>query len=191
MKRCSISDCEGLAYERGMCLKHYMRWLDEGTIHEDRRIGSRTQTEKIPQAVARGLARAASLTPSKRSESARRASQIRWARRGEPRTPQHGTPNEYNKYKCRCDLCRKAWSEYQAEKNKVPCSAGCGILVWGHNRTRTGMCRKCLAITKTKPIQHGTESGYGKGCKCEFCRGAASSARRQRRIKEAREALAR
>jgi hypothetical protein len=39
------------------------------------------------------------------------------------------------------------------------------------------MCRACRAAVRTKPLVHGTESGYAKGCKCYSCRRAAADVR--------------
>ena len=40
---------------------------------------------------------------------------MKWADRALLRVPKHGTYHEYNKYKCRCDLCVKANVEHGAK----------------------------------------------------------------------------
>ena len=45
---------------------------------------------------------------------------MKWSERALLREPKHGTQHEYNKYKCRCDLCVKANVDHAAyyRKNK-------------------------------------------------------------------------
>jgi hypothetical protein len=89
----------------------------------------------------------------------------------------HGTANGYNNHRCRCDACRAAWAEYQASR-RTPCPAGCGRLVHSRGDTK----RKCHTCTHSRPIKHGTASGYeNRGCRCDDCRTAASAARKERK----------
>lgn len=189
MKRCSIDNCKRVAYEEGLCRKHYAQWLDTGVLPD-----KKNNNGKSPDAVS--LVRGkelkggpAKLTPEQLSENMRRASNIRWGRTREgPRVPQHGTANEYGNYGCRCDACKKAHSEVMAAYNKRPCPV-CGRPAW--NRYHNRLCRSCAVAARTKPIVHGTETGYKKGCKCADCRGAAATSRRIRRRRQTAEALAR
>jgi hypothetical protein len=65
----------------------------------------------------------------------------------EPGDPRHGMTG-YTTYKCRCDVCRGAWRDWQ---------------------------RKYRARMRAKPINgdepwHGTVSGYENwGCRCGLC----------------------
>ena len=98
-----------------------------------------------------------------------------------PHVVKHGTVNEYGNFKCRCDLCREAWSIYMKKMHSVPCRSRCGRLASKYSKT--GLCRKCEAKARRDayPIAHGTESGYNRGCKCRPCMDAAAAARRRRR----------
>lgn len=68
----------------------------------------------------------------------------------------HGALNSYNNGKCRCDLCRKANTDYQRERKRayrrgVPNSCElCGVvsdLAWDHHHEtvshRGWLCRNC------------------------------------------------
>lgn len=91
----------------------------------------------------------------------------------------HGTFDGYNNHGCRCVKCKKAASDYMRAR-RVPCPGGCGRLVYG--RYKPGrMCNTCTRERMRKPLIHGTDSGYGKGCRCDKCRLAANKARRERR----------
>ena len=88
----------------------------------------------------------------------------------------HGTVSRYTSG-CRCNVCRAAMrARYQALR--VPCSE-CGELMSGHARGR--LCRRCWTKAQTKPLIHGTERGYNKGCRCEFCIRASRRGRQERR----------
>lgn len=74
--------------------------------------------------------------------------------------------------------------ENQRSKRR-PCKGGCGRLVWTHTRRpdgtpHSGFCVHCIQAHE-HPIQHGTESGYRRGCRCHLCRQASSAAKRRRR----------
>ena len=88
----------------------------------------------------------------------------------------HGTPDGYQNHHCRCSRCVKAIRDYNRAR-RVPCKGGCGRLVYPQKR-RTGFCLSCVRI---KPLVHGTEVGYTKGCRCPECTKASAAARRDRR----------
>ena len=69
----------------------------------------------------------------------------------------HGTPSSYSNHKCRCDECREAWNVACARKK----------------RERVGM------IMPTD-MEHGRESGYQRGCRCEKCKRAHADYRIER-----------
>lgn len=71
-------------------------------------------------------------------------------RRGEPLPDkvEHGTPNAYNNYGCRCEVCKSAYRLYQIEQ-----VAG---------RRAKGL--------PTVDSRHGTYNGYlNYHCRCERC----------------------
>jgi hypothetical protein len=72
----------------------------------------------------------------------------------------HGTVNRYTSHGCRCRLCKDAIRDYEREK-------------FGH--------RPREVVDAERAAQHGTESKYRAGCRCESCRRAATQARRERR----------
>lgn len=113
---------------------------------------------------------------------------VRWYVHGDPSVnlnppheTQHGTYNEYQNYGCRCELCKAAMSEWQRDKQSAPCPS-CGKPIYGRWRP-DALCRACDVARRTTPLEklHGTETGYGRGCKCRDCRDAAAAARRRRR----------
>ena len=90
----------------------------------------------------------------------------------------HGTPNAYSNLKCRCERCRKANTAYLNSRNAAPC-ASCGRTI--NARYRPGaVCRECRTLA-SRTAEHGTETVYNWGCRCDACRHAASEARRKRR----------
>lgn len=98
----------------------------------------------------------------------------------EPREPvpiEHGTVNGYNNRGCRCDDCRAAWIPYVREQHAGTCERCGGRTTSKYENT---YCQSCFAATR-KRAEHGTESRYARGCRCDECRSAATSARRQRR----------
>lgn len=96
------------------------------------------------------------------------------------RDPRHGTTNGYGNHGCRCDACRQANTAYMKERGfggyaKNKCA--CGNL----KRVPARQCREC--VDRERAADHGTESRYSSGCRCDECRTAASAAKRERRIK--------
>ena len=91
----------------------------------------------------------------------------------------HGTVDGYRNHGCRCDPCRDAGSKYLASQ-KTLCPGGCGRRIHGRYRPER-MCIECRAKAKTKPLEHGTETGYKKGCRCGSCTAAATTARLERK----------
>jgi len=75
---------------------------------------------------------------------------------------EHGVANTYKNYGCRCDLCKKANTEYTRE--------------W-YKRTQKTYQRKRII----KPEMHGTVTGYNYGCRCLPCRDNWASYQRSRR----------
>jgi hypothetical protein len=58
-------------------------------------------------------------------------------------TEVHGTTNCYNNWGCRCDLCRKAWTDY--------------MRILRQNKVKIGICRDCLEPAeqgKTRCTKH-------------------------------------
>jgi hypothetical protein len=66
------------------------------------------------------------------------------------------------------------------ERYLQPCIDGCETLTWAIPG-RVGRCPACTAKLR-RTAEHGTESRYSSGCRCDRCRRAASDAKRQRRI---------
>ena len=108
------------------------------------------------------------------------------AKKLHPHDHRHGTVNAYCNYGCRCDACRKAQADYMREKYRRMCRTdGCPNLVWTHRKGYSGLCIECASKDKVKPIVHGTETGYTKGCRCLACRKASAEERRFRRWRAA------
>lgn len=68
----------------------------------------------------------------------------------------HGTVRGYIHYECRCDDCLQANREYYGR-------------------------RSLIEYLTDVAAEHGTESGYSVGCRCDRCREASAAARRRRR----------
>jgi hypothetical protein len=91
---------------------------------------------------------------------------------------QHGTYNAYRNRGCRCDACRTAHTDYcrthqKAGYERVPCACG---------KTKRPDAVKCRACRNAEvAADHGTESKYSAGCRCDECREAATAAKRRRR----------
>lgn len=103
----------------------------------------------------------------------------RWQRTGDPGgaaplratgPPQHGTYTMYQNHGCRCDACRQANTDYIRERNHRV----------GRNRPRDLVFAERHAAALARD-NHGTESRYRLGCRCDECRTATTSARRTRR----------
>jgi len=96
----------------------------------------------------------------------------------------HGTYDGYNNHSCRCDECKAAATEYRKSLLTL-CPNGCGNLVFGRYKPDR-VCRACTIEKLRKPLEHGTEVGYCKGCRCAPCRAASAAARRDRRARTGR-----
>ncbi|GAA1523101.1 hypothetical protein HD600_000202 [Microbacterium ginsengiterrae] len=70
-----------------------------------------------------------------------------------PDDPRHGTNNGYVNYRCRCDPCGEARKTFRRRLKENP--AG-----------------------RAKSSEHGTRSRYARGCRCDDCKHAATSAAR-------------
>ena len=47
-----------------------------------------------------------------------------------PDDPRHGTTNGYNNLRCRCQLCRTAWTEHMRQRQtKIECGGGVQVSV--------------------------------------------------------------
>lgn len=77
---------------------------------------------------------------------------------------EHGTHDGYSNHRCRCQRCKKAYSEYKLEYKKSK----------GWIRKSPSLKKKRYA-PKTKVFvaldidNHGTSTGYKKGCRCKEC----------------------
>lgn len=69
--------------------------------------------------------------------------------------------------------------EYQRRTQRVTCPGGCGALVW-RRHGRVPLCPACTGVAR-RTAEHGTESRYSRGCRCDACRKAAGVARGIRR----------
>lgn len=78
-----------------------------------------------------------------------------------PLAPTHGTLTSYGTYNCRCAACRAARERYDSQR--PPRSPR----------------------TPLRPDQHGTPSGYARGCRCTRC-ASAHNAYRRRQVDELR-----
>lgn len=71
---------------------------------------------------------------------------------------------------CRCDVCRAAFRDHMRE--------------WSH---KTGRHRPWAIVVAERRAEaeardnHGTETRYHLGCRCDECRRASADARRRRR----------
>jgi len=65
----------------------------------------------------------------------------------------HGTTSQYTRYKCRCELCRKAYSDWKK-------------IYLAKKGVTTGNDQYSL------PVPHGSKRSYSRGCKCDLCRAA-------------------
>lgn len=103
----------------------------------------------------------------------------RWRTKGSPGSaapliatgpPQHGTENMYGNHGCRCDECQLAHAVYTTERNHR----------LGIHRPRELVFaeRRAEALARDN---HGTETRYTFGCRCDACRVEASRQRRERR----------
>ena len=100
-----------------------------------------------------------------------------------PDDPRHGTANGYSNLGCRCSECCAAQTAYAKERGiggymTIPCPK-CGTGMWYYAK----MCRGCRDRLREAP--HGSEGRYSRGCRCDDCRRAATTARRLRRQKAA------
>jgi 5-methylcytosine-specific restriction endonuclease McrA len=107
----------------------------------------------------------------------------------------HGTANGYKHYKCRCDKCKSAMSEYGRKfTKKVPDKPIPHGTVNGYANYKC-RCDKCKAAQSERnrqkyiprprrepnPIQHGTVNGYGTHkCRCDGCKAAQAEYMRRR-----------
>jgi len=82
----------------------------------------------------------------------------------------HGTANGYGNLGCRCRACTKTWAE--THKNWTWRSG------FSTPKVMDSALRYKLAEAREN---HGTESRYKRGCRCEVCRAGAAFARRRRR----------
>jgi len=74
---------------------------------------------------------------------------------------EHGKRSTYNKYKCRCDKCRAANTDY----------------------LRLSRIRKLAKLTDDSHL-HGTRNAYmNMKCRCERCKKANTEYQRARRIR--------
>lgn len=90
-----------------------------------------------------------------------------------PDDPRHGTYTGYNNHHCRCEACRAAAHRRYVETNGRERNKE-----WRH---RTGRNRPREVYVAEIAAQHGTESKYSRGCRCDECRVAANTARNERR----------
>ena len=85
------------------------------------------------------------------------------------RIPNHGTVSRYSNNACRCDECRKAWSDHIREYN--------------HRTGRRKPREQYLAELRAAIVvpEHGTAVRYNKphSCRCDECRAASSAQKRE------------
>lgn len=83
---------------------------------------------------------------------------------------------------------RKRLNDYEREHQRAklmkPCVRGCGRLAW-HMRGRSGVCAVCKRAEQHAEAlaqdNHGTETRYKLGCRCDLCRAGVAAAKRRRR----------
>jgi hypothetical protein len=74
---------------------------------------------------------------------------------------------------------RERSKRWMHENYRVRCAGGCGTVVW-KAPDRSGYCIPCAGELR-RTAEHGTESKYSQGCRCDECRVASVAARRARR----------
>jgi len=88
-----------------------------------------------------------------------------------PEDERHGTVNGYVNLGCRCDRCRGAQRDYCRD--------------YTHRTGRRRPREQWLSERRTQAESrdnHGSETRYSRGCRCEPCRRAAADARARRRL---------
>ena len=78
------------------------------------------------------------------------------------RTTTHGDLAMYTRYKCRCDVCRKVYSDWRRL-----------------HRARKGITKGIYK--KPDHVKHGMVNMYWKGCRCAMCRRANADIAKERR----------
>lgn len=86
----------------------------------------------------------------------------------DPADPRHGTANGYRNLKCRCDECRHAWRDYERTPQAMRRKERYRRVTLGQRPARHGRT-------------HGLRSTYVWGCRCDWCREAERTYRRQYR----------
>lgn len=175
-KRCSVENCDRRLWALGFCSAHYQRQKRYGDPRAHIPI-----TPRRTGCLVDGC-------DQKHSGHGYCLKHYRaWKLYGDPlesrkkvHVVEHGTYNEYQNYGCRCDKCKKAMAHYNRAKLQTGRCSECGAPIWETSRARTGLCAACLAVSR-RTAEHGTETRYNRGCRCDECRAASAAARRRRR----------
>jgi hypothetical protein len=115
--------------------------------------------------------------------------------------PRHGTANGYANLGCRGPDCRRANAEaaaaQRAARKATPVPEWVHGTIGGYTNwgCRCGPCNEARRADEAQrdgrplapratPSPCGTNASYGRGCRCDECRGAHAAYMRQRRIKQ-------
>lgn len=90
----------------------------------------------------------------------------------DPSDQRHGTANGYMNYGCRCDRCRKAYSEYHKMRRHENLEHYNSLARVRSNRHHAKALKKMQQDQEDE--RHGSYYGYQIGCRCARCKKAYS-----------------
>lgn len=88
------------------------------------------------------------------------------------RAPRHGDAGVYNNWGCRCVPCTRALTQRRHARRPTRGDGDEGRMTMIEDLSSLDASRGSYA--------HGTEAGYGRGCRCDRCRNYHNTFRRER-----------